>query len=182
MIEDTDAALVRECRQGDRIAFVTLLNRYEKKVFNAAFRILNDSEDASDVTQTVFLKALENLHHYNPEYKFFSWIYRITVNESINVAKKRHRFEPVSSQEAVATAENPEKALENDQLGQRIQAALMACKAEHRVVIVLKHFLGCSYREMSLILEIPEKTVKSRLFTARQHLREALSTSGIVEK
>jgi RNA polymerase sigma-70 factor (ECF subfamily) len=174
MSNDQDAVLVRECLKGNRNAFEKLLDRYEKPVYNAAFRILYSYEDAMDVTQTVFLKAFENLDRYNEKFKFFSWIYRIAINESINLLSKRGNCEPVSD-DLVSADIGPDAAASNDQLRMDIQDALMSLKPEYRTVVVLKHVVGCSYRDISLILEIPEKTVKSRLFSARQLLRSAVA-------
>ena len=179
MTEDRDAALVLECRRGNRKAFETLLGRYERSIFNAAFRMLNHVEDAKDVTQTTFLKAFENLERYNPRYKFFSWVYRIALNESINLLNRRKRLEPVS-EDRVSEGQSPEEELSGGQLSHAIQDALMQIKPQYRTVIVLKHFLGCSYRDISQTLEIPEKAVKSRLFTARQLLRDRLANSEIL--
>ena len=174
MSNENDADLVQECRKGNRKAFEQLLDRYEKPVYNAAFRIVCSYEDAMDVTQTVFLKAFENLDRFNPSFKFFSWIYRIAINESINLLNKRSNTEPVGD-ELVSADNGPETAASNDQLRMDIQGALMSIKDEYRTVVVLKHVVGCSYQDISLILEIPEKTVKSRLFSARQLLRGLLA-------
>lgn len=175
MSNDNDADLVQECRKGNRKAFEKLLDRYEKPVYNAAFRILCSYEDAMDVTQTVFLKAFENLDRFNPSFKFFSWIYRIAINESINLLNKRGNSESVSD-ELVSADRGPEAVAGNEQLRMDIQGALMSIKPEYRTVVVLKHIVGCSYQDISLILEIPEKTVKSRLFSARQLLRGLLAS------
>jgi len=174
-----EARLVFEARRGSRESFERLLNRYERPIFNAAYRILNDYEDARDVTQNVFLKAFENLGHFNSKYRFFSWIYRIAVNESINQYKKRSRPEP--AEEKKPTERNtPETLLRATELSRDVQVALMSIGFEYRVVIVLRHFNDCSYRDISKILEIPEKTVKSRLFTGRSLLKEVLSKRGIL--
>ena len=84
MHKDEDAALVRDCKSGDRRAMSILVGQYQKPVYNAAYRILGNSDDAADATQTVFLKVFEHINDYNPKYKFFSWIYRIAINESLN--------------------------------------------------------------------------------------------------
>lgn len=160
--------------KGDRAAFTTLLGRYEKPVFNAAFRMLNNPEDARDVTQTVFLKAYERLERFDPRYRFFSWIYRIALNESIDLLKARNRLDSLASEPAAET-DGPERETSREQQGRQIQAALMTIKTEYRAVIVLKHFLDCNYLEISEILGIPEKTVKSRLYTGRQLLRNKLA-------
>ena len=152
MGNDNDTNLVRECRKGNRKAFEQLLDRYEKPVYNAAFRIVCSYEDAMDVTQTVFLKAFENLDRFNPSFKFFSWIYRIAINESINLLNKRSNTESVGD-ELVSADSGPESAASNDQLRMDIQGALMSIKDEYRTVVVLKHVVGCSYQDISLILE-----------------------------
>lgn len=178
MDEDGDAALVMRCRGGDQRAFAALVVRYEKPVYNAALRMLRNPEDARDVAQTVFLKAYEHLGDYDPNHRFYSWIYRIALNESINALHRRTRLEPISGEE-VDGEPDPEETLGRQQLGRGIEGALMALKPEYRSVIVLKHLLDCSYEEMGEMLGLPEKTVKSRLFTARQLLREALIANGM---
>ena len=170
--------LIENCMNGDRQAIEGLLFKYEKPVYNAAFRMLHSSEDARDVTQTVFLKVIENLDSYDPTYRFFSWIYRIALNESINCLKKQNRLEALD-REPAAEGAGPEEQTGTDQMSQRMQIALMTIKAEYRTVIVLKHFVDCSYDEISQILNVSEKTVKSRLYTGRQLLKKALSKSGM---
>jgi RNA polymerase sigma-70 factor (ECF subfamily) len=179
MSEDSDGILVARCREGDRHAFEALVGRYEKPVFNAAFRMLRNTEDARDVTQTVFLKVFEHLGDYDPNYRFYSWIYRIALNESINVLGRRTRHDPIAGDE-VDERRGAEDELASEQASQRVQGALMKLKAEHRAVLVLKHFLDLGYEDIGQVLDLPEKTVKSRLFTARQLLKDALRQSGII--
>ena len=95
MSNTDDTKLIERCKKGDRKAFETLLIQYEKPVFNAAFRMLNSRDDARDITQTVFLKVFENFDHFDPSRRFFSWIYRITLNESINWLGRSSRMEPL---------------------------------------------------------------------------------------
>lgn len=178
MDDNEDLKLVQESRQGSRESFERLLIRYEKAIFNAAYRILHDYEDAKDVTQNVFVKAFQNLEHFDPKHRFFSWIYRIALNESINLCKSRRRLE--AAEDTRVEEDTPEKLMRQTELGGVVQAALMSLGFEYRVVIVLRHFNDCNYQEMSEILEIPEKTVKSRLFTARTLLRQILSVKGVL--
>lgn len=147
---------------------------YEKPVYNAAYRMLNNREDARDVTQTVFLKVFQNFVQYDPSRRLFSWIYRIALNESINWLGKTNRLEPLTF-DAADEGNGPEQELESARVSASVQAALMTIKTDYRTVVILKHFLGCSYVEIGNILEIPEKTVKSRLYTARQQLKGELS-------
>jgi RNA polymerase sigma-70 factor (ECF subfamily) len=179
MDDNEDLKLVSESRQGSRDSFERLLLRYEKPVFNAAYRILRDYEDAKDVTQIVFLKAFQNLEHFNGKHRFFSWIYRIALNESINLSKSRRRFDAAEDNRS-ELRNTPENLLSRKELGSVVEAALMSLEFEYRVVIVLRHFNDCSYEEMGEILELPEKTIKSRLFTARTLLREILSGKGVL--
>lgn len=178
MSKPDDRELIQKCMGGERQAFDTLLGRYEKPVFNAAYRMLNSSDDARDVTQTVFLKVLENLDKYDPQYRLFSWIYRIALNESINYLKQQRRLDSLDV-EPTSNTEGPEAQTGSAQVSSEVQAALMTIKTEYRTVIILKHFLDCSYAEISQILEIPEKMVKSRLYSGRQLLKDALLKSGI---
>ncbi len=178
MNNENDRELIENCMSGDRQAIEALLFRYEKPVYNAAYRMLNSSEDARDVTQTVFLKVIEKLDSYDPRYRFFSWIYRIALNESINCLKRQNRLDALDH-EPVSEASGPEELTGTQQMSQGMQSALMTIQAEYRTVIVLKHFVDCSYTEIGQILDLPEKKVKSRLYTGRQLLREALTKSGM---
>ena len=174
MSKTDDTKLIERCREGDREAFQALLTEYEKPVFNAAYRMLNSRDDAQDVTQTVFLKVFERIDQFDPSRRFFSWIYRITLNELFNWLGKSNRLEPLTH-EAAFEGKGPEQEVESAKVSSDVQAALMTIKSDYRSVVVLKHFLGCSYVEISQILEIPEKKVKSRLYTARQQLKDALT-------
>jgi RNA polymerase sigma-70 factor, ECF subfamily len=169
--------LVRHCREGDRAACEQLVVRYQKPVFNAALRMLRNAEDARDVAQTTFLKAFEHLADYDPTRKFYSWIYRIAVNEALDTLGSRKAFEQISGDEADETP-GPERQAESEQMSRAIQDALMQIKPEHRAVIVLRHFMHLSYQDMGDILTLPEKTVKSRLYEARQLLRDWLLQHG----
>jgi len=174
MSKTDDTKLIERCVRGDREAFEALLVEYEKPVFNAAFRMLNNRDDARDVTQTVFLKVFQNFAQYDPSRRFFSWIYRITLNESINWLGKENRLEPLLY-ETADEGKGPDEEVESARVSAGVQAALMTINTDYRTVVILKHFLGCSYVEISEILDVPEKTVKSRLYTARQQLKDALS-------
>lgn len=175
MVDDAD--LVARVRGGDARAFEQLVERYEKPVFNAAYRILADYEDAADVTQTVFLKVHRRLGTFDRRRRFFSWLYRIAVNEAIDLARKRRRELPLD--EALVEGEGRRvdhlARIGRDEL---ITSALRSLKMEYRVVIVLKYFLEMSYREIAETVGLPVKTVKSRLYTGREMLREALLQRG----
>jgi len=177
--EDDDRIMVLRCREGDRAACEQLVVRYQRPVFNAALRLLRNPEDAKDVAQTTFLKAFGHLADYDPSFKFYSWIYRIAVNEALTLLGSRKSFEKISGEEADETP-GPERQVEGQQLRQAIEDALMEIKVEMRAVIVLRHLLHLSYKDMSDVLKLPEKTVKSRLYEARQLLRDRLLQRGTI--
>ncbi len=170
MEESSDLELVECCRGGDREAFGLLVRRYQRVLFNVAYRIVGDPEDARDLAQTAFVKAFEKLDSYDPSYKFFSWLYRILVNATLNFRERRRHDETLDANPGLAAAGGPQEQLLASELSRRVQQALMRLPAQAREVLVLRHFAELSYREMGTALSIPEKTVKSRLFEARRQL------------
>ena len=177
MIKSQDQSLVDRCLKGDRRALEALVREYQKPLYNAAYRILGNPEDAADVTQAAFLKAFENLHRYDPDYKLFSWMYRIAVNEALNQLKRSKPQQPLDDRTA-DDHPGPDAEAEAGHLSREIQDGLMALTDQYRTVIVLRHFSDFSYRQISDILEIPEKTVKSRLYSARQLMKDHLLAHG----
>ena len=165
-------------RDGDRSAFTDLVVRYQRPIFNAAFWITKRSEDAGDVAQTTFLRAAERIDDYDPRYKFFSWIYRIAVNVALNQVREHGRDDPGDDETEVSAPDSvdPAHQLDARQQSQRLHAALMKLSANDRAVITLRHFGEESYADIAIALDIEEKTVKSRLFDARQRLRQLLET------
>lgn len=177
MTDETDAELVIRCSGGDRHAFEALLGRYERQLFGATFRILHNREDAFDVTQTAFMRAYEHLDRYDPNQSFHTWLYRIAVNAALDLTRSRHPLDALSD-EVTDRGDGPEVLAVHEQRDVVIQTALMELKTEYRTVIVLKHLQELSYEEIAQVLECPVKTVKSRLFTARQALRSILVSRG----
>ena len=170
--DEQDRALVRRYLDNQRDAAVALVGRYQQRLFNVALRMLRNVQDAEDVTQTVFLNAFHQLGTYDPKYRFFSWIYRMTVNESLNVLKRRKPTVALEDEpDILAPGVATDRAAEAED---RVGRALMSLNPDDRAVVVLKHFVSFSYEEIAEVLEIPVKTVKSRLFTARERLRIAL--------
>lgn len=174
--EDPDELLVERCLGGEQDAFTALVRRYQRPIYNAAYRVLGREEDASDVTQTVFLKVAENLGGFDPRFRFFSWIYRIAMNESLNLLRRYGRDQPLGEDEPEGPETvGPEWRAAEAQASARIQKVLMAMKPADRAVITLRHFSDCSYEEIGQVLEIDVKTVKSRLFEARSRMRALLA-------
>jgi len=178
MSNEHDDILVQNCLRGDTGAFERLVDKYQKVLFNIALRMLGEYDDACDVTQAVFVKAYENLKTFDPKYKFFSWIYRMAVNESLNVISRRRPHVTIREDMRSATLP-PDEDMAQDQLAEAVQEAIGKLPIEYRVILVLRHFAGLSYEELSFVLEIPSKTVKSRLFTARRQLAAVLEKWGI---
>jgi RNA polymerase sigma-70 factor (ECF subfamily) len=180
MREYEDNELIRKCLQGETNAFEPLIDKYQKVLFNTVLRMIGDYDDAQDVTQSVFIKAFENLASFNPRFKFFSWIYKMAMNESINLLNRRKR-QSVLPETNISTDRAPDTLLELAELEKVVQEAIEDLSIDHRMVLVLRHFADLSYSELSFVLEIPEKTVKSRLFSARQRLADILKERGITK-
>jgi RNA polymerase sigma-70 factor (ECF subfamily) len=172
-----DQELATASLKGNRRSFELLVDRYYKVLFNVAFRMVNDLEEARDITQAAFLKGFEKLGTYDPKRKFFSWMYRILVNEALNSLARRWPQEPLDDR-LLSPRQDPEQEYEARELSDAIGAGLMQLSIENREVLVLRHFLAYSYDEMSSVLGLPEKTVKSRLFSARRQLCNVLVQRG----
>jgi RNA polymerase sigma-70 factor (ECF subfamily) len=172
-----DATLVSQCLAGDASAFERLVCRYQRPLFTVAYRMLGNYDEASDATQDAFVRAYEKLTTFDPRYRFFSWIYRILVNECHNVRRARRVEEPVTPDLMVGG--DLIETLELAERRRHVQAAILALPPEYREVIVLRHFGELSYEEMSAALRIPEKTVKSRLYIARQRLAYLLRMESV---
>jgi RNA polymerase sigma-70 factor (ECF subfamily) len=179
MSEVTDAELIARCRDGQSRAFDELIRRYERPVYNVALRMLRNAEDARDVAQSAFLKAFEHLNGYDPNYRFFSWIYRIAINEALDVRGRRRRFEAVD-ESLPEPGPGPDGSVGDDQLTRQIERVIAGMKSEYQSVLLLRHFADLSYEQMAAALALPEKTVKSRLFTARQIVREQIEREGLL--
>jgi RNA polymerase sigma-70 factor (ECF subfamily) len=173
MNDGEDRELVVQCLHGHQQAFEALVDKYKKPVFNVAMRMLNDYHKAEDVTQDVFIKAYNNLSKFNQKFKFFSWLYRIAINESINYQNAQKHTEPLDDRIA-SYDHTPEDIVNAEERQELISSAIYRLAVDYRTVVILKHIQGFSYTEIGEILEIPEKTVKSRLFTARQQLKDIL--------
>lgn len=178
MSDHDDRNLVRRCQGGDVEAFGRLIDRYQEPLYNTAFRMTGDEEEAKDITQTVFIKAYEKLNTYKPEHKFFSWIYRMLVNESINSLNRRKHLQGLDLNLA-GSSSTPEGHFRDAELSGKIQQALIKLPFDYRMVIVLHYFNDITYKEMGDLLDLAEKTVKSRLYTARQQLAAILRKDGI---
>lgn len=171
-LDNDDASTVARCLEGERDAYEVIVSRYQRGLFNVALRMLGNYEDARDATQAAFVKAYEHLDRFDPDQRFFSWIFRILKNECLNVLRGRRPSQEVSLEMPGEVASDPVESVERQQA---IQTALLALPVEYREVVVLRHFTDLSYEEIAAALGIPAKTVKSRLYSARQRLGESLA-------
>jgi len=168
---------VSAARAGDTRAFGTLVEAYGRPVYNVALRMSGNPEDARDLVQVVFVKAYERLDSFDGRSRFFSWIYRIAINESLNFLSRR-KLQVELDEGLVSNERLPDERAASREEERMVQAALQDLTPEYRQVIVLRHFLELSHAEMGGVLRLPEKTVKSRLHTARLRLGEALRKRG----
>jgi RNA polymerase sigma-70 factor (ECF subfamily) len=177
MSDREDQVLVSQTLAGDRNAFGGLVDRYQKPVFNLALRMVQDRDDAEDIAQSTFVKAYSRLSSFNGSFRFFSWLYKIALNECANCLNRRKRHEPLS--EALTSDEGEAAAgLASDEQ-RHLQEALADLQEGDRVLVLLKHYEGRSYEDIGEILDISEQKVKSRLFSARLKLRAILLRKGV---
>ncbi len=185
--EVDESQLVAKARSGDPSAFNELVNRYERKIFRLAKHITQNEEDAEDVLQETFLKAYEHLRDFQEKSKFYTWIVRIAVNESLMKLRKRKGDRTVPLDEPLDTGEdtvireiavwdeNPEQRYSREELGEILDEAVLSLRPAFRTVFVLRDIEELSTEETAEALGISVPAVKSRLLRARLQLREKLT-------
>ena len=177
MDEIDEGAIIDRVLSGDTDAFRVLVDAYGPLVYSLARRMIGDAEEARDVTQTVMLKAWHKLGTFDRGHRLFSWIYRIAINESLNQRGRRRRHD-LLDERTRDVAPGPEQCLEQKEEERMVQEVLLKLGPKDREILVLRHFLRMSHREMAELLHAPEKTVKSRLHTARVRLEQRLRERG----
>jgi RNA polymerase sigma-70 factor (ECF subfamily) len=177
MNSEDDGALVRRCLEGEPAAFERLVELYHRPLFNLAYRLLGSREDAQDSTQNAFVKAYEHLASFNQGQRFFSWIYQILRNECLNALRSRRPSAPLP--EDLAARESPTDPLEQRERRAAVQKALLTLSVEQLEIVLLRHFTELSYDEIATSLGVPVKTVKSRLYAARQRLAVLLADRNV---
>ena len=180
--------IIESCLLGNTKVFSRLIDSYKNMVYNLAYRMSNNPHEAEDISQETFLRAFQSLAHFNPSYKFSTWIYQITLN-IIRDKFKRKKIDYVSLDAPVETDDsefypqptdltnNPEQIITQQEDAQVIQKAILSLPLKYREVIVLRHLQDLSYIEISNILKLPSGTVKIRLYRAREQLRKILLNS-----
>ncbi len=173
-----DADLIQRAAKGNVEAYNLLVSRWEKRVYNYLLRITGNREDALDLAQDVFLKAYQNLRKLEEPGRFAPWLYRIAHNEAYSMFRKRRPetdvedMEPRSTEGGITVGGSSVFPIE---LSLSVASALGRLSDEQREAVVLKIYQGFKFEEMADILECPVSTVKSRLYTALDLLKEALA-------
>jgi RNA polymerase sigma-70 factor (ECF subfamily) len=184
-----DADVVRLAQQGREPAFRELVRRYERPVFSLVYRMVRDREVAEDLAQDTFVKVLNHIDRYSPEFKFSSWLFKIANNVAIDHLRRR-RLDTVSIDGApdatsaseveastiqlASEQESPLEELASRELGSAIERAIGALRPQYRACIMLRHVEGRSYEEIAATLDLPLGTVKTYIHRARHELRRAL--------
>jgi RNA polymerase sigma-70 factor, ECF subfamily len=181
--------VIENCKAGSKEAFGEIVLTYQKKIFNIAYRMLGNREEAKDLAQEVFLSAFESIKGLREDAKFEAWLKQITVNQCRNrwkFLKRRKTFNAESLDDRIETedgdmprqihdpSDNPEIVWEKKMIRQWIQRGLLKLKEEQRELIVLRDLQEISYEEIGGLLSLPEGTVKSKLHRARMELKEVL--------
>jgi RNA polymerase sigma-70 factor (ECF subfamily) len=184
-----DLKIIESCLLGNTQMFSQLIDNYKNMVYNLAYRMSNNPQEAEDISQEAFLHTYQSLARFNPSYKFSTWLYQITLN-IIRDRFKKKELNYVSLDIPVETDDsefyhqpadltnNPEQIISQKENLQTIQQAIYSLPLKYREVIVLRHLQDLSYIEISNILKLPQGTVKVRLYRAREQLRKILSDRG----
>jgi len=186
----SDQDIVALARAGEEAAYRELIRRYERPLFSLLYRMVRDRELAEDLAQETFVKALNAIESYRPEYKFSSWIFKIANNAAIDHLRRREldtlslegspHAETPEAVEATALQigdrqESPLDEVEARELGGQIEQAIARLRPEYRSCIMLRHVEGRAYEEIAEILNLPLGTVKTYIHRARNELRQALA-------
>ncbi len=187
-----DATLVRQCQNGNLEAMSCLIVKYQDRIYNAILKICQNHDDAAELTQDTFVKVLENINSFRGKSSFYTWLFRVAVNHTLNYCKRRFKLSPVSLDAendqieeskgklaAVLAAPDgldPAVVAQQKELTQIVVNLIGQLAQEYRVVLVLRDIEQMTYAEIAEVLRIETGTVKSRLSRARAKLRQLLET------
>lgn len=183
-IEKDDAALVLASQAGDQDAFALLVQRHQRRVFNLVYRMLQQYEEANEVTQETFLAAWQGLHGFRRNALFSTWLYRIAYNCALKQIEQRKRDNAL---QVAIQAEQRDLIDSDEKVGAQLEAHdrqklvhehLSTLPAKYRIVLILRHLQEMTYEEMAEILTLPIGTIKTHLFRARNLLKERLEAFG----
>lgn len=184
-----DAALIRRCQRGDTEAMDQLIQAYQKHVFNLAYRLSGNYDDAQDIAQEAFIRVFNSITTFRGDANFTTWIYRIVTNVYLDERKKQRVREHGSLDEYLELEDSsvtrqiedpspgPEDAVEQRERHELVGQAVLQLPENQRVMIALYHFQGRSYEEIAAMMQLPIGTVKSRLNRARLALKEKLGAA-----
>jgi RNA polymerase sigma-70 factor (ECF subfamily) len=182
--------VIEGCKAGDRKAFEKLVLFYQKKVFNFAYRMLGNMEEAKELAQEIFVSVFESIRELREDAKFDAWLKQIILNHCRNRWKylKRRRYfhtdsidDPVETEEGEVDrpiydpSDTPDVAYEKKMVQETVQKGLMQMREDQRELVVFRDLQGLSYEEMRRIFNLPEGTIKSKLHRARMELKEILA-------
>src|ERR1700741_1040636 len=186
-VEHDDIVLVRRCQKGDALAFEQLVIKYRSKVFSMIYGMVQNEQDAWDLAQEGFLKAWRSIHRFKGQSSFYTWLYRIMTNVTIDALRRKNFRSETEFDDRVAPSEVepgsrttpsslplPDLTMERAEVRQRIESAIGKLSPEHRAVIVMKEIQELQYNEIAEILGCSIGTVMSRLFYARKKLQTLL--------
>lgn len=190
-VELNDAELVERAKAGELAAFEELTNRYERRIYTLAMRILGNRHDAEDVTQQTFLSALEHLGDFRGDSSFGTWLFRVATNAALKIIRKRRGLDTVSLEETTEPKEGsdtiphpeyiadwrqtPDTLAQQAETRRVLEQALGELDEKHRLVFLLRDVEGLSIKETAEALGLSEANVKVRLLRARLQLREKLT-------
>jgi RNA polymerase sigma factor RpoE len=184
---EDDLTLVRRAQQEDMAAYDELVRRYQERVYATVYHMTANHEDANDMTQETFIKAYRALKTFKGDSSFYTWVYRIAVNKTINFLKQRKNRVQMSLNDMDFNAEHdpdlvalishntPRRDLSMVDLQEQLNAAMQKLSEDHRMVVILHDIQGLSHEEIGAIMDCNVGTVRSRLFYARQELQVYLA-------
>ncbi len=182
-----ERTLVKKAKLGDLGAYDELVRRYQERIYATIYHMTANHEDASDLAQDSFIKAYRALRSFKGDSSFFTWVYRIAINKTINFLKQRRKRTQMSLNDLDLNAEHdpdlvalvyektPRREVNLTELQERLNAAMLKLSEVHRLVVTLHDIQGLSHEEISRIMDCNTGTVRSRLFYARQQLQVYLS-------
>ncbi len=177
----SDAECVRKLQRGETDAFETLIRRHQKTIFNLAYRMLGDYDEAAEISQETFLSAYRAIGNFRGDANFSTWLYRIALNHATTRRKslntRQQRSVPMENSEPASDPNpGPPESMEKKEIRQRVQQALNRLEPDDAAVILLRDLQDVPYEEVARVLEVPIGTVKSRLHRARQALKSELAS------
>src|SRR5262245_9652915 len=182
-----DQRLVKRAQGGHLEAYDELIRRYQERIYATVYHMTANHEDANDLSQETFIKAFQALNSFKADSSFFTWVYRIAVNKTINFLKQRKNKAHMSLNDldfntehnpdviALISDQTPRRAVNLTELQERLNAAMQKLSEIHRLVVTLHDVQGLSHEEIGKIMDCNTGTVRSRLFYARQQLQAYLS-------